>query len=152
MILKFKHKNFVHHLINKYLSKDGKTLKLQPNTKHAQLIIDNLPIGIEYIYCSSNNLKSLDKLPDSVIDIDCSYNNITFLDNLPKGVTDIDCSYNNITFLDNLPDSVEYLYCSDNKIESLDNLPKGVTTSCLFSKQDIFPRQPSCLCRVYFFQ
>ena len=86
----------------------------------------NLPSGLIYLKCSSQEITQLDNLPPKLIELSCHCNKITQLDNLPLSLVSLNCSYNKLTTLDNLPESINILICSHNLLVKLDNLPNGL--------------------------
>ena len=45
--------------------------------------LENLPININHLDCSRNNISLLDNLPFNLIYLSCDHNNLSKLDNLP---------------------------------------------------------------------
>ena len=44
--------------------------------------IENLPIGLEYFYCSSNQITKIENLPIGLQNFDYDYNHIKWVDNV----------------------------------------------------------------------
>ena len=83
---------------------------------HSHLVSLTVPKGVDWVYCSSNQLTEL-ILPEGVNDVYCFDNQFTELI-LPEGVTDVYCWNNQLTEL-KLPSSVKRLW-ADKKVTGLE--------------------------------
>lgn len=80
---------------------------------------DVLPIKLEYLLCSNNNISKLPLLPKTLKYIDCSYNKLTLLPLLPSNLQELYCNNNQLTQLPLLPVHIKKIYIHDNLITKL---------------------------------
>ncbi len=89
-----------------------------------------LPMSLETLTCSGNNLTSLPQiLPSSLRILNCTNNRLTSLPPLPNNLYGLYCSYNrSLTLPIRLPVSLNYLYCREINHVNLLELPPNLKT------------------------
>lgn len=90
--------------------------------------IDNLPIGMQYLNCSQNQIVSLPiHLPLGLISLNVSHNMLETIPPLPLKLNVLNCSYNNISKLCFPNDSnLRVLDCGRNLLVEVPALPETI--------------------------
>ena len=95
----------------------------------------SLPVSLQKLDVSDNQLSSLPQLPPSLQELDVSNNQLSSLPQLPASLQELDVSNNQLSSLPQLPASLQELDVANNQLTSLPQLPASLSRLCGFKNR-----------------